>query len=88
MFDGLVTKVKLHQEQKRRALKFEEVYSHADQVADYESKGYEFRKSVKKKSLLTKQKTEGEIFEDLVWLKFFSLSPLSMNSGRNFRFRC
>lgn len=84
MFDGLVKKVKLYQEQKRRALKFEEIYSHADQVADYESKGYEFRKSVKKKSLLTKQKTEGEIFEDLVWLKFFCLSPLSMNSGRNF----
>lgn len=84
MFDGLVTKAKLHQEQKRRALKFEEVYTHADQVADYETMGYKFQKSVKKKSLLVKQKTEGEIFEDLVWLKFFSLSPLSMNNGRNF----
>ena len=84
MFDGLVEKAKLNQEQKRRALKFEEVYTHADQVSEYESMGYEFQKSVKKKSLLVKQKTEGEIFEDLVWLKLFSLEPLSMSTGRSF----
>ena len=84
MFDGLVAKGKLQDEQKRRALKYEEVYTHADQVAEYERLGYKFLKSVKKKSLVVKSKSEGEIFEDLVWLKFFSLQPLSMNNGRNF----
>ena len=69
---------------KQRSTKEVEVFVNSNQVEEYEKNGFQVKKASGRKTFMTKQKLKGEIFEDSIWLLFYSLGALKLNSSTDF----
>ena len=69
---------------KQRAAKEVDVHVHSSQVEEYEKNGFFVKKARGRKTIMSKQKTKGEIFEDAIWLMFHRLGATHLNESNQY----
>lgn len=84
MISEIIGVAKLNSVVKQRSSKEVDVFVHSSQVVEYEGRGFAVKKATGRKTIMSKQKTKGEIFEDAIWLMFYSLGATHLNESSDF----